>query len=49
MDCQYTREDAAEWSRDIIAEVEANPPGNVELDPGFLASFWMYPKADALT
>lgn len=35
---------------EVITETESNPPDpNVELDAGFLASFWMYPKAEALS
>ncbi|KDR85535.1 hypothetical protein GALMADRAFT_368117 [Galerina marginata CBS 339.88] len=48
--CQYNRNDMAEWSRDLISETEANPPSpNDQLDPGFFASFWLYPKAEAFS
>ena len=42
-------EDIAEVARQMIVETESNPPPvDVPLDPGFLASFWLYPKAAAL-
>lgn len=34
----------------VITETDANPPPiDGELDVGFIASFWMYPKGDALS
>ncbi|KAF4612295.1 hypothetical protein D9613_004070 [Agrocybe pediades] len=47
--CKYNKEDIATWSRDMIAEIDADPPPFiVTADPGFLPSFWLYPKAEAL-
>ncbi|KAG5653892.1 hypothetical protein H0H81_009484 [Sphagnurus paluster] len=44
--CDYTLEDIAKIAREIASEDVAPPTG--EIDPGFLSSFYIYPKADAL-
>jgi len=47
---EYTLEDIAEMAHDMIAETETHPPPpNSKLDPGTYLSFWVYPKADALS
>lgn len=49
-DCSFNKDDLAGLSRHMAAEVDANPPTpGSQIDPGFLASFWMYPKAEALS
>jgi len=48
---EFKLEEAAELAHEIIADVNANPPGLnpiPPLDPGTLLSFWTYPKAEAL-
>ena len=45
-----TRDELVEFARDIVAETEANPPSlPTDLDFGTVASFWMYPKGEALS
>ena len=45
----HSMEDIAEIARQMIVETEMHPPSQGgAFDPGFLASFWLYPKADAL-
>jgi hypothetical protein len=47
---EYTLEDIAEMAHDMIAETETHPPPpNSKLDPGTYLSFWVYPKAHALS
>jgi len=48
---EFRIEDAVNVARDIIADVEANPPSahSTPLDPGFMMSFWVYPKGEALS
>ncbi|KAF8958005.1 hypothetical protein BDZ97DRAFT_1906614 [Flammula alnicola] len=49
-DLPFTMEEVADLSRDLIAETEANLPNpDDQFDVGFLASFWMYPKGEALS
>lgn len=49
-DCPFNKDDLEGLSRHMVAEIEANPPiPGSQLDPGFFASFWMYPKAEALS
>ena len=43
----YTKKQVADEALAIIEDVEANPPQG-EFDPGFVLSFWVYPKAEAL-
>ncbi|KAJ6623062.1 hypothetical protein B0H10DRAFT_2213760 [Mycena sp. CBHHK59/15] len=45
----YSLEDIAQMARDMKAETEASRrPPDWALDPGFYASFWIYPVAEAL-
>jgi len=44
----HSIEDIAEIARQMIAETDSNAPSGI-VDPGSLASFWLYPKADALS
>ncbi|KJA23167.1 hypothetical protein HYPSUDRAFT_163391 [Hypholoma sublateritium FD-334 SS-4] len=45
-----TRDELVEFARNIIAETDANPPPLPnDLDFADLASFWMYPKGEALS
>jgi hypothetical protein len=49
-DSGYTLEDIAQMARDLKAETEASGrPPSTDLDPGFYASFWIYPIAEALS
>jgi hypothetical protein len=47
----HSMEDIAEFARKMVVETESNPPpcNGPPLDLGFFASFWLYPKADALS
>ncbi|KAJ7508705.1 hypothetical protein B0H11DRAFT_1966374 [Mycena galericulata] len=46
----YTLEDIAQMAREMKAETEASArPPDWYLDPGFYASFWIYPIAEALS
>lgn len=42
-----TMEEIAEIARQMIVETESNPP-NSSVNPGFLGSFWLYPRGAAL-
>ncbi|RDB28672.1 Small glutamine-rich tetratricopeptide repeat-containing protein beta [Hypsizygus marmoreus] len=45
----YGLNDIAKVAQETIKETDANPPiPGSELDPGFISSFYIYPKADAL-
>lgn len=46
-----TRDELVDFARDIIAETDANPFSAIpiEYDFGFIASFWLYPKGEALS
>jgi hypothetical protein len=45
----YSMEEIAEIARQMIVETESNiPPRDIPIQPGFLASFWSYPKGAAL-
>jgi hypothetical protein len=44
----HSIEEIAEIARQMIVETDSNPPFGV-VDPGFYGSFWLYPKADALS
>jgi hypothetical protein len=44
----HSIEDIAEIARQMIVETDANPPSSA-VDIGFLASFWLYAKADAIS
>ncbi|KJA28580.1 hypothetical protein HYPSUDRAFT_62222 [Hypholoma sublateritium FD-334 SS-4] len=47
----FTINDMVVLCHKIITETDANPPSAAdgELDVGFMASFWMYPKGEALS
>lgn len=48
--CDFTKEDLAELARQLVFETDAHPPIRLEADGyGFLLSFWMYPKGEALS
>ncbi|KIK02047.1 hypothetical protein K443DRAFT_6459 [Laccaria amethystina LaAM-08-1] len=48
--CDFTKEDLAELARQLVFETDAHPPIRSEADGyGFLLSFWMYPKGEALS
>lgn len=48
--CDFTKEDLAEQARQLVLETDAHPPVPLEADGyGFLLSFWMYPKGEALS
>jgi len=45
-------EEIAEIARQTIVETDSNPPSTgvaAIIDSGFFGSFWLYPKADALS
>jgi hypothetical protein len=44
----HSMEEIAEMARQMIVETESSRPPDIPLDPGFCASFWLYPKAAAL-
>jgi len=49
-DCGYTLDDVAQMARDLKAETEASERSpDCAIDPGFYASFWIYPVAEALS
>ncbi|KAJ7109814.1 hypothetical protein C8R44DRAFT_263484 [Mycena epipterygia] len=49
-DSGYTLENIADLARELKAETEASiRPPDWALDPGFFASFWIYPIAEALS
>jgi hypothetical protein len=49
-DCPFNKDDLGGLSLHMVAEIDANPPTPASpVDPGFFASFWMYPKAEALS
>lgn len=48
--CDFTKEELAELARQLVLETDAHPPAPLEADGyGFLLSFWMYPKGEALS
>lgn len=45
----YNVEELMTMARDMIDDVDANPPTEFsKYDPGYVLSFWQYPKAGAL-
>ncbi|KAF9524093.1 hypothetical protein CPB83DRAFT_641657 [Crepidotus variabilis] len=49
-DCRFTVRQLLSLCRDLVTETDLHPPtGGIELDPGFYSSFWVYPKAYALS
>ncbi|EDR15294.1 uncharacterized protein LACBIDRAFT_291776 [Laccaria bicolor S238N-H82] len=48
--CSYTKEDLAELARDIIVDTDTNSRISPEpVDPGFVSSFYIYPKGEAFS
>ncbi|PPQ99536.1 hypothetical protein CVT24_005326 [Panaeolus cyanescens] len=45
--CSFTKKKVADEALHIIEDAEANPPQGT-LDPGFVLSFWVYPRAEAM-